>query len=245
MRPTRVLETLVFTAFLGCIAFPLQSESLPSEPQPSFTDAERDAIVALMEASRSETELLAARATGDVWNMKPAPDRWSVGEVVEHLARAEEVIFGLAMSAFEGEPSLEWQTSAEAGSETLLQTVRDRSQKFQAPEMLVPTGEKNRHETLRWYAANRADTLDFVLSTEADVKAYFAQGPPGLMSVDKWMTLIAGHNQRHNDQIREVLDWIEAEAQGMDPDAMEHEKMPDETMHGEMPMENESEGDNT
>ena len=29
------------------------------------------------------------------WNFKPAPDRWSIAEVMEHLAAAEDMIRGL------------------------------------------------------------------------------------------------------------------------------------------------------
>jgi hypothetical protein len=90
--------------------------------------------------------------------------------------------------------------------------------------MLQPTGEKDRTETLRWYAANRSGTIDFARSTQAPLKAHFAEGPPGKLSIDKWIALIGAHNQRHNAQIREVLDWIESGAEPM-PAAAEETPM--------------------
>lgn len=191
--------------------------AMAQEATPTLTDAERAEIVELLQASRAETEALAAQATDEQWDLAPAPDKWSVGGVVEHLARAETAIFGLAQAALAGEAETEWQALSAGGIEPLVNNVRDRSQKFQAPELLQPTGEKDRSETLQWYAANRSITMDFILATAAPLKAHFAEGPPGKMSADRWLVLIGAHNQRHNEQIREVLEWIASGAEPMPP----------------------------
>ena len=213
----RLIRPIGLLLALGLVALPLCAEEMNA----ALTDEERSALVELLEKSRSETEALAAQAPPDVWSLKPAEDRWSVGEVVEHLARAEEAIFGMAQGALAADPDPEWQTLAQGGTGELLQSIRDRSQKFQAPEMLQPTNEKDRAATLEWYAAKRSKSLDFVRSTTAEVKAHVAEGPPGKMNVQQWMTLIGGHNQRHNDQIREVLEWIESGAEPMAPASAE------------------------
>ena len=213
----KLIRPIALLLAFSLTAFPLCGEEINA----ALTDEERTALVELLEASRSETESLASQATAEAWSMKPAEDRWSVGEVVEHLARAEEAIFGLGHSALATDPDPEWQALAQGGTEALLQSVRDRSQRFQAPEMLQPTNEKDRAATLEWYAAKRSKTLDFVRSTTAEIKAHVAEGPPGRMNVHSWMTLIAGHNQRHNDQIREILEWIESGAEPMAPASAE------------------------
>src|ERR1700687_6040493 len=40
------------------------------------------------------------------WNFKPAPDRWSVAEVMEHLAAAEDMLRGLLQGQGRKTPAL-------------------------------------------------------------------------------------------------------------------------------------------
>ena len=171
-----------------------------------LTDDERSELVEILEKSRSELEELAAKTDEAHWLEKPDPERWSVGEVVEHLVLAEESLFGMVTAALEGEADPEWAQIAANGTGDLVNTVQDRTQKFQAPEILQPKGETPRDELLARYAALRTKTLDFVRSTQAPVKRHTAAGPPGKMNVHQWLALMGAHNLRHNQQIAEVID---------------------------------------
>jgi len=83
------------------------------------------------------------------WKFKAAPDRWSAAEAAEHVVRAEEMFTGLVqktMSAPIDPAKIEAAKGKEAG---LIKAVTDRSTKFQAPDILKPTG--------RW--ATRAELM--------------------------------------------------------------------------------------
>lgn len=189
-----------------------QSTAEGAALQAGLTDAERGRLVEMLETSRAETEALIAKATGERWKAKPAEDRWSVAEVVEHLAIAEEGLFGLASGALASDADPEWETSAAEGIDGLVTMIQDRTQKFQAPEGMQPQGDMGRDELIGRYAAARAKTLSFVKETEAPVKKHTASGPPGKMNVHQWLALIGAHNLRHNKQIEEVLDTLGEEA---------------------------------
>ena len=180
------------------------------EENGSLSSEERTELIQLLERSRQETDDLVARTADDAWAVKPAEDRWSVGEVVEHLALAEESVYALAMGALEGEEEPEWKALSAYGIDNIVNGLQDRTKKFQAPESFVPKGEMTRVEVLKRYADARDKTLEFVRGTEVQIKRYAAEGPPGKMNVQQWIALAGGHNLRHNQQIVEVLEQLEA-----------------------------------
>ena len=173
-----------------------------------LSDDERAFVVKMLEDSRSELEGLAAQADAEVWHQRTDPDRWSVGEVVEHLLLAEEGFYGMLTGALAGEQDAEWEAVAATGVDGLVGMVQDRTQKFQAPDDLTPSGELSREESLARYAAARAKMLDLVRSTDAEVKKYTIEGPPGTMNIQQWLALCGAHNLRHNRQIQDVLDGL-------------------------------------
>ena len=199
-----MVRQLLSCLVLFCLAGVAVAEDAPS---PMLSDAERAHLVELLESSRQELEVMAAEVGKEEWLKRPDPEKWSVGEVVEHLALTEDALFGMIHQALSSEPDPEWQAVA-VGTEGVETMVQDRSQKFQAPEGLQPKGESERSATLADYATKRARTLDFVRSIQAPVKQHLAQGPPGKMNVQQWTALIGAHNLRHNRQIQDVIDQL-------------------------------------
>ena len=212
MRNTRRIPILVTITLLAVHVPPTAAESRKAEivmppGAGTLSETERAELVDLLERSRSELETLAAAAVGDAWSRKPAPDRWSVGEVVEHLVLAEEALFDMVRTALDGEEDPDWlQIDAAVGVSGLVANLSDRSQRFQAPELLQPKGETGRDDLLARFAALRAKTLDFAHRTQAPIKRHTAEGPQGKMTTHQWLGLVAAHNLRHNQQIAEVLE---------------------------------------
>lgn len=186
----------------------VDASSTSAEISPYLSADERAHLVELLESSRSELEALAGEAAGDLWTRKPADDKWSAGEVVEHLVLAEEMFLGMVTGMLNGEADPEWQTVALGGTQSIETGLQDRSQKFQAPEMLQPQGEASRQELLERFAKSRTLLLDLARSTEAPVKKFTHAGPPGNLNAQQWLTLAGAHTLRHCQQIREALDMV-------------------------------------
>jgi len=75
------------------------------------------------------------------WNFKPAPDRWSVAQVMEHLAAAEDLLRGMDQEQVMKSPEVPARDAVETkkADDGVLAMVPDRSHKAQAPEPLKPT----------------------------------------------------------------------------------------------------------
>lgn len=184
----------------------------------TLSTAERTELVDLLASSRDRIETIVAATPEALWTVKPAPDRWSVAEVIEHLVLSESMIRGFGLSALALPANEGWEAvAAAASSADLVARVGDRTQKFQAPEPLQPTGTLTRDAALRQFAAERAVTLEFVRSTTAPLKAHTAEGPPGLMNVVQWLTLVGAHTNRHAAQAQEALDLATAAAAATQP----------------------------
>lgn len=165
---------------------------------------ERVRAVAELEASR-KVFLDATRGLSPAqWNYKPSPDRWSIAECSEHIALAEDVIFGAVTDQLMKTPA-----EAPAGAsrdEEILKAVEDRSQKFKAPEMLVPGHHLGASdEILKHFEASRAKSIDYVRTTEDELRDH-RMNHPALKSLDgyQWLLMMSAHTRRHSAQILEV-----------------------------------------
>ncbi len=197
------MQRMLTTVLLCCLF--LQPTTLLAEDG-KLSDTQRGQLVELFERSRAELEKLAAHATGEHWAWKPAADRWSVGEVVEHIVLAEEGLFAMIQGALAGDPDPDWQKFAAVKITDMVTMLQDRSQKFPAPEPFVPSGEASRSELLERYAKIRMTVLDFVRTTDAALDHYTGDAPAGKSNARQFLGLLAGHNLRHNQQIVEVLE---------------------------------------
>jgi hypothetical protein len=144
---------------------------------------------------------------------KPAPDRWSVDEVVEHLGKVEQIFFGALLTKLEAAQVA--GLCAESETPPLLpeQTrtfMADRTNPRNAPEPVQPTGTvdamtglqimETGHSRLK-EALQRCDGL--ALSSVTHDHRFF-----GTLNVYQWIELMAGHEGRHTAQLREIATQV-------------------------------------
>ena len=136
---------------------------------------------------------------------KPAPTRWSVAEVAEHITAAESFLFGMVTDKVMKSPE---QIDAATAAETdkfVLKAIPDRSNKVQAPEPLIPTKRFGSTEgTLKQFKQARATTLKFLNETKG-LRGHAIDSPLGKkLDAYQWLLFIAAHSERHTKQIEEV-----------------------------------------
>jgi uncharacterized damage-inducible protein DinB len=172
----------------------------------TLSDADRAMLMHTLELGLVETDALVAAAQGELFTKKPAEDRWSVAEIVEHIGATEEALLGAVQGALASpaDPDAA-QLMAASPIATFNAVIRDRSQRFQAPDNLRPTGGKSQGDVMAQYHAARQKTLELVRTTQAAVANHTLPMPMGKMTAHHLLTLIAAHNLRHNEQIAEAL----------------------------------------
>src|SRR6478736_8136512 len=138
-------------------------------------------------------------------NFKSAPDRWSVAEVLEHIASAEDFLMGMVHEKVMTSPARPEGEDVAAIDALVLKAVPDRTQKIQAPEPLKPT---NRYgspkDSLAHFEASRAQTIAF-LNNSKDLRDHAMDSPLGKkMDGYQWILFVAAHSERHTKQMLEV-----------------------------------------
>ncbi len=187
----------------------VSTELKEAAPSGTLSSAERSALLDLLSRGERELEELVASTPDELWATKPAPDRWSVAEVVEHLGAAEPFLFGLLQQTLAAPVDPDWaQVEGALAADKFVGMLQDRSQKFQAPEPIQPKGGLTRAEALARFAGARAVTAEFVRRTGDPIQKHVAALPFGKMTGHQLLTMIAGHNLRHNAQIREALEVL-------------------------------------
>jgi hypothetical protein len=190
----RLLITLCLIAFVSPV---LRAQNL--------TTAEVDRAVSYLKQTKAGV-LAATKGLSEAqWNFKPAPNRWSVAEVTEHIAAAEDFLRGMILEKVMKAPARAEAVDLKAIDDLVLQAIPDRTNKVQAPEPLTPT---NRFGTpkgsLKHFKESRAQTLQFLKETK-DLRQHAVDSPLGKqLDAYQWVLFIAAHSERHTKQINEV-----------------------------------------
>ncbi len=155
----------------------------------------RDALVASV-SNLSEAQ----------WNFKPAPDRWSIKECVQHLALAEAALWQMCDGMVKQAANPEKRSEIKVSDEQVIQLMEDRSNKKKTTDMLQPDKAtwSTPGEALKAFTTQRDKLIIYIQSTQDDLRSHVAETPLGLLDAYQLVLLIAAHSNRHTQQINEV-----------------------------------------
>jgi hypothetical protein len=166
-------------------------------------------VFVLLDESRDALRAAVASVPAEARVRRPGPDRWSVNEVIEHLALVE------ARFARDVAAAIDEAKAAGLGPESsprvpLEETIRrrllDRTERRQAPESAVPTGTLDQEAA--WTALERAHDSFRTALTSADGLAlgtvHAEHRRWGALTAYQWAEVLAGHAKRHAQQITEA-----------------------------------------
>ena len=169
------------------------------------TQAERDRAIQYLEKTRQGVLEATKGLSAAQWNFKPAPDRWSVAEVTEHIAAAEDFTYGDIQDKIMKAPARPAGEDVKAIDEFVLAAVPDRTQKAQAPEPLKPTNRFGSPEgSLKHFEESRAKTEDLAKNGQG-LRDHAEDSFLGKkLDPYEWILFISAHSERHTKQILEV-----------------------------------------
>ena len=187
------VSQLLCVVLLSSVAFAQQLTSADREKGVAYLQQTEDGVATAVKGL-SEAQL----------KFKPAPDRWSVAETLEHIALAEDFIFQNINEKVMKAPAGAATRDRAKADAAVLAMVPDRSHKAQAPGPLVPSGRWTPAETLARFEKSRAHTIEFLQSTP-DLRQHVIDSPLGQpLDAYEWLLFIGAHSARHTKQIEEV-----------------------------------------
>jgi uncharacterized damage-inducible protein DinB len=159
------------TLLLLCsVAFGQTLTQTDKEKAATYLDETRDGLVAATKGL-SEAQM----------KFKPAPDRWSVAETLEHIVPVEDSFLqNLTDKVMQSPPGAADIDTAKIDA-MVKAMVPDRSHKAQASPPVTPTGRWTPADTLDRFLKTRAQTIAFLESTP-ELRAHL----PTVPSASHW-----------------------------------------------------------
>ena len=190
----QALVVILSTVFLAIAA---QAQTL--------TPADRDKAMQYLESTKQGVLDATKGLSAAQWNFKAAPDKWSVAEVTEHIAAAEDFIRGMIVEKVMVAPARPAGEDVTAIDMMVMQNIPDRSHKAQAPEPLKPSNRVGSpDDSLKHFVEARATTEDFLTKTP-NLRDHAVDSPLNKkLDGYEWILFIAAHSERHTKQILEV-----------------------------------------
>lgn len=172
---------------------------------PHMTKGERANALQWLEESRAEFLAAVGGLTEAQWKWKPAPDRWSVGEVAEHVVLAEAGQFANVKKCIAATPDPDWEVKSKGKTERLVAVLAPRLGKAQAAEAIVPKGAMTQAEVRERFLSLRTEIVKFAVETDAPLKQGIVDNVFfGPLNGYQWLIYAPLHTMRHDKQIAEV-----------------------------------------
>ena len=149
--------------------------------------------------------------TQSQWNFKPAPDRWSIAEIVEHMVVVQELVLGPIREQLAKAPAPDGRDNKLLDS-IVINQFPDRTAKFQAPDFAKPAGRWTPEVAMDRLHKNYVRLTEYLENTP-DLRRHVVEAPPmkavshgAYDSMDgyQWILASAAHVERHTKQILEV-----------------------------------------
>jgi hypothetical protein len=144
----------------------------------------------------------------------PEPGRWSIVNVLEHLALLETRLSGLFHKRISEARAAGVRDETETTtlfSDPMLGLLTDRTRKLIAPEVVQPTSTHD--SASAWQALESARERLKAIIVSADGLALgeltHSHLAFGQLTFYQWFAFVAGHEARHTAQIREIADTVQ------------------------------------
>ena len=170
-----------------------------------ITDKERETALGLLARSRQALLDAVEGVTEQQARWKPAPDRWSILEYVEHLAVSDDALVALVERTLQSPPQEETEEQRRAREKKIRETPVPRGAN-RAPEALRPSERfASLGEALAAFLAARERTVEYARATQADLRRHFSPHPVlGPLDAYQWLSGNARHAETHAAHVREI-----------------------------------------
>ncbi|ARK24398.1 hypothetical protein SporoP37_06765 [Sporosarcina sp. P37] len=137
-------------------------------------------------------------------NRKPAEDRWSVKQILQHLCLMEGGVTKIIQTRLAS-------NEQNLATDKPIQLAVQRSTKVEAPDFVTPTGDFSALEELKAQLSATHSALH-VLAENTPAEHLEVKSHPhpvfGEMNLKQWIPFVGYHELRHIEQIKEVKEQL-------------------------------------
>ena len=169
-----------------------------------WTDNNRKFLLDNLERTKNEIISETENLTPEQWAFKEGVQKWSIGQVLEHLGLYERIFEQEADIMLSSDPEPELDKTALSDSTYL--TWMDDPNPHTAERNAIPLGFMKGKDNLTFFLFGRESILSFIRNTNYDLKAHytFRWGKEKRRSIHALMVVHFGHTDRHLRQIKRI-----------------------------------------
>jgi hypothetical protein len=166
----------------------------------SLTDVERQRLIAHLDMTEHWLADEVSRLSPAQLAFRPAPDAWSILQVVDHLVVVGPIYWQDLQKAVQGPPGKPIPSGSDAD---ILWYGIDRTDREKAIPSEVPKGQtRDLRQGLDAIRQQHAQLRQYIRTTSDDLRSRVV--PRQGSDAYQWALLISTHEQRHILQIREI-----------------------------------------
>lgn len=192
-------KLLPFLAVLLLVSF--------SSIKTGLTKKEKKYAVDYLEQTRADLQNTVAGLSEDQFNFKPAADRWSIKECLQHIVLTETALWQMTDATLKATANPDKRSEIKVTDEDLVKRMTDRTNKVKTVEALYPekaTTVPTALSALNAFNEQRGKLIKFMKKTDDDMRNHVTQTPLGWLDSYQMILFMAAHSNRHTQQIAEV-----------------------------------------
>ena len=172
----------------------------------TITSQERRYLIDNLKDSKTTFTKSVKGLSEEQLNFKPAADRWSIKECMQHIALSENMLWSLAEKTLKEPANPEKRAEIKVTDEQIVKMIADRTNKVKTSEQLTPDKAKwqTPDDILDAFKDQRGALIKYAKTSTDDMRNHVVQMPFGYIDTYQLLLMIGAHTRRHTLQIEEV-----------------------------------------
>jgi hypothetical protein len=171
-----------------------------------WTEDDRKYLIENLARSRDELLKETQGLSKKQWSFKESEERWSINQLVEHLAIFELIFDREIGRALQAKPQTEFNKDVKPDSfytGFIMEETPHVTVEYTKPfTYSVPLGLNDISANLAWFNKMRKESIEYLKTTKDDMRLYYRNG--GATNVHQTYIYVFGHVDRHLRQIKKV-----------------------------------------
>ncbi len=202
-RNSKWIKTLILTLSVTLLSAAIGHAQTPPASK-VFTEKDREFALKYSTDTRDDFVKQLTGLSDAQLNFRAGEGRWTIGEIAEHIIVVENALRGFVDGGMKA-PVPACKDEFRIQDVSVILTITNRQQKFQAPEAVRPNGRwKTAPDLLANFDTSRKTSIEYMKNMKEDMRAHFVNMPLGRLDAFQSFLFMIGHSERHLAQLKEV-----------------------------------------
>lgn len=182
---------------MGLHLTPVMKEWIPNEKM------ERNKMEDILNASFEKFNVIVNNMSDAQLNFRPAPDKWTIAECIEHITLAEIEFPKIIEREMQKPSNPDLRSKINIKDEEIQPKMTSKKWKAKSPEIFKPSNNfTNVKEAIIAFQNQRNQTIAYIQTTKDDLRNHYWKHPlTGKIDLYQTLLLMSAHLERHIEQI--------------------------------------------